>query len=215
MGERLPLSAARIVEAAVSVADRAGLGGVSMRSVGRELGVEAMSLYHHIAGKEALLDALGDWIFDRIGTPGADQEWREAMAARARSVRAVLSAHPWALSLIETRRAGGAATFVHHDAVLGTLRRGGFSVRLAAHAFAVLDAFVYGFVLNEQNLPFDAEESPADLAAEDGILDLGLPHLAEMVTEVVMTPGYAFADEFDYGLELILDALAARAQGSA
>ena len=200
----------RVVEAASRVADSGGLTSVSMRNVAKELGVEAMSLYHHIAGKDALLDALADRIFAAIELPDVDDPWRPAMTARAASARAVLSAHPWGLGLIESRRNPGSALLRHHDAVLGCLRRGGFSVALAAHAFSVIDAYVHGFVLTELNLPFEPGE-----ATEDFVVALGLPveeypHLAEMVAEQVRGRGYAYADEFGYGLDLILDGLEER-----
>lgn len=210
MPQRPALSRERIVAAAVAVADRGGLGGVSMRSVGRELGVEAMSLYHHLAGKEELLDALADWAFTRIRLPEVGGPWRAEVAARTASARDVLLAHPWALGLLESRRDPGPAVLRHHDAMLGCLRSAGFSVALAGHAFSVLDAYVFGFVLTELNLPMEPGESTEEFAASLGELASAYPHLAEMVTEQVAGHDYAYADEFDYGLELILDGLAAR-----
>lgn len=210
MVERPVLSGERVVQAAVAVADRGGLAGVSMRNVGRELGVEAMSLYHHVSGKEALLDAMVDWIFARIELPGAGRPWRQAMEARCSSARAVLARHPWALGLMESRSSPGPALLQHHDAVLGCLRANGFPVRLAAHAFSALDSYVYGFVLAELHLPFapgeGAEEFTSDLAP---LLD-AYPHLAEFVAEVVVGREYAYGDEFSYGLALVLDQLEQR-----
>ena len=207
---RPPLSPERVVDAASRVADVAGLAGVSMRSVGRELGVEAMSLYHHVASKDALLDGLADWVFARVATPVQDGPWRAEMEARARSARGVLAAHPWGLGLIESRRSPGPATLGHHDAVIGCLRTAGFSVALAAHAYSVLDAYVYGFVLTEVNLPFQPGESADDFV--DGLGDAlaDHPHLAEMVATQVAGRDYAYGNEFDYGLALILDGLEAR-----
>ena len=181
-----------------------------MRTVGRELGVEAMSLYHHVASKDALLDGLADWIFARIMTPAADRPWRSEMEARAHSARSVLSAHPWGLGLIESRRSPGPATLRHHDAVLGCLRSAGFPVSLAAHAFSVLDAYVFGFVLTEVNLPFEPGESAEDFVADLGLVMSEHPHLAEMVAEQVVGRDYAYGNEFAYGLELVLDGLEAR-----
>jgi AcrR family transcriptional regulator len=208
--DRPALTRERIVAAAVRVADRGGLAAVSMRNVGRELGVEAMSLYHHVAGKDALLDALADWIFTRIALPAPDDPWRPAMAARAASARTVLSAHPWALGLLESRRNPGPALLRHHDAVIGSLRRGGFSVALAAHAYSVIDAYVYGFVLTEVNLPFEADEGAEVFVASLGLVAEEYPHLAEMIAEQVRGREYAYADEFGYGLDLILDGLEKR-----
>ncbi len=207
---RPPLSTQRVIDAASRVADAAGLAGVSMRSVGRELDVEAMSLYHHVASKDALLDGLTDWVFEHIVTPSTTAPWRPEMEARARSARTVLAAHPWGLGLIESRRSPGPATLRHHDAVLGCLRNAGFSVALAAHAFSVLDAYVFGFVLTEVNLPFEPGESAEDFVADLGVVLADHPHLAEMVAEQVVGRDYQYGDEFDYGLELILDGLEAR-----
>lgn len=206
MSRRPALSRERILEAAVRVADRSGLAGVSMRTVGKELGVEAMSLYHHLSGKEDLLDALADIVFTEIEVPGPQDPWRPAMAGRAGSARRALLAHPWALHLMESRPPGP-ALLAHHDAILGCLRGNGFSVALATHAFSAIDAYVYGFVLTELRLPVEATESPQEFVAD---LDLPLaqyPHLAEQLTEQVMGQDYRFADEFGYGLELILDGM--------
>ncbi len=145
MNERPALSRIGIIEAAVRVADRGGLTAVSMRNVGKELGVEAMSLYHHIANKAELLDGLADWIFAGIVLPGPGEPWRQAMFHRATSARNVLARHPWALTLIESRRSPGPSLLRHHDAVLGCLRRGGFSVAAAASANSLLDSYVFGF----------------------------------------------------------------------
>ncbi|UFN43986.1 TetR/AcrR family transcriptional regulator [Nocardioides okcheonensis] len=207
---RPPLTHQRVVEAAGRVADAAGLGGVSMRSVGRELGVEAMSLYHHVASKDALLDGLADWLFAQIATPTAGLPWRAEMETRAHSARRVLAAHPWGLGLIESRRSPGPASLRHHDSVLGCLRTAGFTVALAAHAFSVLDAYTYGFVLTEVNLPFEPGESTEEFLAGIAGALVDHPHLAEMVAEQVSGRDYAYGNEFDHGLALVLDGLEAR-----
>ena len=129
------------------------------------------------------------------------------MVARATSSRSRLSAHPWALGLIESRRNPGPALLHHHDTVLGCLRTNGFSVELAAHAFSAIDAYVYGFVLTELNLPMTSGEEADELVAEIGLPMDRYPHLAEMMTEQVMGKSYSYADEFDFGLGLILDGL--------
>jgi hypothetical protein len=132
------------------------------------------------------------------------------MERRAHSARSVLASHPWGLGLIESRRSPGPATLHHHDAVIGCLRASGFSVALAAHAFSVLDAYVYGFVLTEVNLPFQPGESADDFIAGLGPLAEHHPHLAEMIAEQVVGRDYSYGDEFDHGLTLILDGLEAR-----
>lgn len=212
MAPRRPLTPERIVEAAVAVADDGGLGAVSMRNVARALGVEAMSLYHHVANKDALLDALADRPYASIALPAATDPWRAAMAARATSARAVLLAHPWAVHLLESRRRPGPSLLAHHEAVLACLRTNGFSVALAAHAFSLLDAYVYGFVLSELTLPLRPDEPVAEFVAElgDAMDPARYPHLVEMTAEHVARGSYRYADEFPEGLELILDGLAGR-----
>lgn len=207
---RPALSAERVVDAAVRVADDGGLARVSMRNVAAELGVEAMSLYHHVANKDALLDALADWVFTRIEVPAPQRPWRAAMRDRAASARRVLAAHPWALGLIESRTPGP-ALLTHHDSVLGCLRANGFTVVMATHAFSAIDAYVYGFVLTEQTVPFAAgQEQAYVLGIEEQLPADRYPHLAEMLREQVIDAGFEFADEFDFGLEIILDGLERR-----
>lgn len=205
-----------MVNAAIRVADRGGVEAITMRRVAQELGVEAMSLYHHVPNKDAILDGVVDAVFAAIELPGPGAaDWRAATRARAESARAVLSAHSWALGLMDSRRSPGPATLRHHDAVLGILREGGFSLRMAAHAVSLVDSYVGGYVLQEANLPMATPDDVADVTT--GILERlpagELPYLREMIGHV-MRPGYAYADEFDYGLDLILDALDARRDGA-
>ncbi|MFF2494659.1 TetR/AcrR family transcriptional regulator [Agromyces sp. NPDC058064] len=210
MARRTPLSRERIIAAAMQVADEGGLAAVSMRSVGKALGAEAMSLYHHVAGKEELLDLLADAAFEEIPLLETDSPWRAAMVDRADAMRAVLTAHPWALGLLESRTNPGQAVMRHHDRVLGVLRNGGFDLALAAHAYSVLDAYIYGFVLTELTLPFTPDEG-ADAFAEGLELPADeYPHLAEMLEQMVLGHDYEFGDEFGYGLELVLDQLELR-----
>lgn len=210
MGDRLPLTADRVVAAAAAVADRGGIGAVSMRSVGRELGVEAMSLYHHVASKEALLDSLTDWVFAQIELPSGTVPWRDSVTAHAASARHVLTAHAWSLTLVETRSAPGPAVLRRHDTLIGCLRRGGFSVALAAHATSVIDAYVYGFALTERNLPFDPATGASDFAEEVAVPWDDYPHLAELVGELTRDRDYSFSAEFQVGLDIILDQLEQR-----
>jgi AcrR family transcriptional regulator len=206
---RASLSKERVLRAAVALADAGGIAALSMRRLAEELGVEAMSLYHHVADKEEILDGMVDAVFGEIELPSGGAGWRAALRVRASSTRAALSRHPWALGLMESRATPGPATLRHHDAVLGCLRGGGFSVAQAARAFALLDAYVYGFALQEQSLPFDtAAELPGEVAqAFHQQLADQYPHLTEMLLEHVMKPGYAFAKEFELGLDVILDGL--------
>lgn len=199
-----------MLEAAIRVADRGGAETITMRRVAQELGVEAMSLYHHLPNKDAILDGVVDAVFAAIELPPAGAaDWRDAIRARAASARTVLSRHSWALGLMDSRRQPGPATLRHHDAVLGVLREAGFTLPMAAHAISLLDSYIGGFVLQEANLPVT---EPADLEEVAGgilenLLAGELPHLTEMIVDHALQPGYDFASEFGYGLDLILDAL--------
>jgi len=198
-----------VLRTALRLADRSGIDSLSMRRLGQELGVEAMSLYNHVASKDDLLDGLIDLVFAEILVPPADAGWRTAMRERAVSAREVLKRHPWALGVMESRSRPGPANLRHHDAVLAALRTAGFSVEMAAHAYSLLDAYIYGFTLNELSLPLDTHEAVAGVAEQ--ILEENpagaYPYLAEMVADIVMKPGYDYGDEFEYGLDVILNGL--------
>ncbi|HSL57027.1 MAG TPA: TetR/AcrR family transcriptional regulator C-terminal domain-containing protein [Acidimicrobiales bacterium] len=209
---RSPLTRERVLAGAVAVADAGGLAALTIRTLADELGVKPMAVYHHVAGKDEILDGIADIVFGEIELPVIGGDWRAEMRRRATSARAVLARHPWAIPLLESRTSPGPALLRHHDAVIGTLRTAGFPVALTAHAVAVLDAFVYGFALQEATLPFDTPDDVAPLA-ESILADLpagAYPWLAELATEHVMRPGYDFGDEFDVGLDLILDGLVRR-----
>jgi AcrR family transcriptional regulator len=213
---RSGLTRAGIVAAAVGVADAEGVAALSMRSVGKRLGVEAMSLYHHVANKEDLLDGMVDAVFAEFHAPEVGGAWREEMRARHHSARAVLKKHPWAVGLMDSRRNAGFETLRHHDAVLGCLREAGFSLALTGHAFAVLDAHLYGFLVQELSLAFDGEQDLAELGEQilTALPEGQLPYFREFTLEHALQPGYDFGDEFEVGLELLLDGLAARLEGS-
>lgn len=206
---RMPLSRDQVLRAAVALADEGGLGALSMRKLGQVLGVEAMSLYNHVAGKGDLLDGMIDAVFSEIGLPPAGGGWKQAMRQRAIAVRAVLGRHRWAIGLMESRRSPGPATLRHHDAVLGCLRGAGFSIELTAHAYSLLDSYIYGFALQEASLPFGTPEDTAQVTREIARqMPAGqYPHLAELATAHVLQPGYQYGSEFEIGLDIILDAL--------
>jgi AcrR family transcriptional regulator len=214
---RAPLTRERALAAAMQLADADGLGALTMRRLAQELGIEAMSLYHHVANKDDILDGMIDIVFGEIELPAAGEDWKTAMRARARAARAALTRHPWAVGLMESRSSPGPATLRHHDAVLGSCRRAGFSVAMAAHAFSLIDSYIYGFVLQEVNLPFD-DSSDLEAVVESMMLPFSAddyPHLVELTTEHILKPGYSYGDEFEYGLGRILDSLEAAARGSA
>jgi AcrR family transcriptional regulator len=213
--EREPLSRDRVLRAAMAVADSGGLASLTIRSLAQELGVKPMSVYHYVANKDEILDGIVDIVFSEIELPKVGGDWRDEMRRRAHSARGALRAHPWAIGLLESRANPGPATLQHHDATLGTLRAGGFTVPQTAHAYALLDSYIYGFTLQEASLPFNGSQSieeVAEVMMADFPVD-AYPHLVEIATEHALQPGYEFGDEFDFGLELILDGLADRDAG--
>jgi AcrR family transcriptional regulator len=206
---RVRLNRDRVLRVAVTLADSGGIESLTMRKLGVELGVEAMSLYNHVANKADLLDGMIDIVFAEIELPTGETDWRAAMRRRAVSARDVLSRHRWATGLMESRTTPGPATLRHHDTVLGILRGAGFSIELAAHAYSALDSYIYGFALQEPSLPFDNGEDTAKVAQAimSRFASGEFPHLTEIAVEYVMQPGYDYGNEFAFGLELILDGL--------
>lgn len=203
------LSRERVLRAAMDHADKGGIDTMTMRSLAEVLGVAPMALYRHVANKDDLIDAMVDLVFSEIGLPPSGADWKTAMRQRAISLCDVLARHRWAVGLMESRRNPGPANLRHHDAVIGSLRQGGFSVEMTAHAYSVLDAYIYGFALTKMNLPFETTEEIADVAKsmlEPFPVD-EYPNLVEFLAEHVMKPGYDYGDEFEYGLDLILDRL--------
>ena len=208
--ERIPLSKERIMGAAVAFADQNGIASLSMRKLGEALGVEAMSLYNHVANKDELLDGMVDLVFSEIDLPSGGDDWKTAMRTRAQSARQALARHPWAIALMSSRTSPGPATLRHHDAVIGSLRTAGFSIDLAAHTFSALDSYIYGFALQEATLPLgETEEETAEVArmmVQQFPREL-YPHLYEFTIEHILKPGYDYGAEFEFGLDLILDGL--------
>lgn len=225
---RAPLSRERVLLTAVELARRDGMDALSMRRLADELGAGAMSLYHYVPDKEELLDGMVDIVFGEIELPPTGVDWRTAMRRRALSTREALNRHRWAVGLMESRRSPGPASFRLHDAVLGCLRDGGFSIEMTIQAYSVLDAYIYGFALQEESVPFESAEEGAAVAQEHArrfteqaeeqqtaALAEEFPHLAEVVAGHVAKVGYDFASAFEHGLDLILDALEARRAAAA
>jgi AcrR family transcriptional regulator len=213
---RTPLSKNTVLQAAVRLADELGLATLSMRRLGQALGVEAMSLYNHVANKDEILDGIVELVVGEIRLPVPGEEWKEAMRNRAISAREMLLRHPWATGIMESRTNPGPVTLRYYDRVIGCLRHADFSIAMAAHAFSVLDSYIYGFALQHSKLPFETPEELA-VVAEHILKELPVdqfPHLFEMTTEHVLQPGYNFADEFLLGLDLILNGLERTASSS-
>jgi AcrR family transcriptional regulator len=211
---RTPLTKERVVRAAVALADREGLDSLSMRKLADELGAGAMSLYHYVPNKEQLVDEMIDVVFEEIEPPSLDLDWKTALRRRARSTRAALNRHRWAVGLMEGRAKHGPASVRLHDAVLGCLREAGFSIESTVQAYSVQDAYIYGFALQEKALPFESAEESAAVADEQQWqleeIARQFPYLAEVVAGHVAEVGYDFGESFEYGLDLILEGLERR-----
>src|SRR3954468_2496941 len=208
-GRRPRLSQERVLQGALSVADTGGLASLTIRSLAEELGVKPMSVYYHVANKDEILAALVDIVFGEIQLPVPGRDWRAEMRARAHSAREVLARHRWAIGLLESRSNPGPANLRHHDRVIATLRAAGFSPELTAHAYALIDSYVYGFALQETALPFQGRDSAGDVAVSimQRMAAGQYPHLVQMATSYYLQPGYDFGDEFGFGLDLILDGI--------
>jgi len=207
---RTPLSRERVLLAAVALADESGLGTLSMRRLGEALGVEAMSLYNHVANKDELLDGMVDLVFGEIDLPSGEADWKTEMRQRAESARQALRRHPWAIALMSSRTSPGPATLRHHDAVIGSLRTAGLSVQMAAHAFSLIDSYIYGFALQEATLPLGDTEQETMEVAKTMMAQVPAdvyPNLTELTVEHILQPGYDYGDEFEFGIELILEGL--------
>jgi AcrR family transcriptional regulator len=230
MGRREPVTKVRaslnkelVLRTAVDLAARDGIESLTMRKLADELGAGAMSLYHYVPNKEELVDGMVDIVFGEIELPPTDVDWKTAMRRRAISTREVLNRHRWAVGVMESRALPGPASFRLHDAVLGCLREGGFSIEATIQAYSVLDAYLYGFALQEKTVPFEDAEGSAAVAEEQArqfaeaaaeqqsaALAEEFPYLHEVVAGHVAKVGYDFAAAFEYGLDLILDALEKR-----
>ena len=220
---RARLTKEQVFRAAVALADGGGLEALTMRKLAEELGVGVMSLYYYVPNKDELITGMVDIVFSEIELPSTDVDWKTAMRQRAISTRLALNRHRWAVGLMESRAMPGPASFRVHNAVLGYLREGGFSVEMTIQAYSVLDAYIYGFALQEKTVPFEDAEGAAAVAQEQvreyetvaqeqqlAALADEFPYLAEVVAGHVSKVGYDFGEAFEYGLDLILDALEKR-----
>lgn len=218
---RQPLSRERVLEGAVALADGIGIEAFTIRKLAAALGTKPMTIYHHVPSKDEIIDGMVELVFAEIEKPPEDLHWRSAIRRRCVSAREVLKRHAWAAPLMESRTSPGPENLGHHESVLACLRRGGLSWPMVAHAYAILDAFVYGFAFQEATLPGGAGDELVEIAKDIATaFDAdAFPHLVAFTVEHVIQPGYSFADSFEYGLDLILAGLehtaGARAAGSA
>lgn len=203
------LSKRRVALEAVRLADREGVDGLSMRRLATALDAGAMSLYHYVASKEELLDAMVDIVFEEIELPSEKDDWQSAMRQQALSAREALARHPWAISLMESRTTPGPANLRHREAITACLRKAGFSPLMATHANWLISSQIYGYALQEASLPFDTADELADMTENVYLPQLPpeeFPFLNESAA-ALLAEGYDPAEEFIFGLDLVLAAL--------
>ncbi len=211
---RTPLSHARVIEAGVALADEEGIEALSMRKLAAAVGVEAMSLYNHVANKDELLDGMVERVMGQVYVVAQDGAWQTELRRRALSLREMLLRHPWAATLIESRWSGP-DQLVSSNALLGCLRRAGFSVDLAFRALMTLDSYLYGFVFQEVTWPYRSSELPQVI--DDRLPEVPtteLPHLVEMMRHVAESARVRSSEthreyqaELEFGLDLVLHGL--------
>ncbi len=218
---RRPLSRDLVLRSAVALADQSGIDAVSMRRLGQELGVEAMSLYHHVHRKDDLLGGMVETVVAEINLavgalrgPDPAADWRAALRARVLTARGLMLRHTWLPGVLESRTTVSPGVIRYYEGVLATLRAGGFSYDLAHHALHALGSRVLGF---SQEL-FDPSTPAEDAASQAALAELAteLPHLVEMLAEVAHDdPGSTLGwcddqTEFEFGLDVVLDGLERR-----
>ena len=208
----MSLTKERVLSGAIELADEIGIDAFTIRKLATALDVKPMTIYHHVPSKELIIDGIVDIVFGQIALPTSDEDWRVAIRVRCVSMREVLRRHWWAPPLMESRSNPGPLSLHHHDAVIGCLRRGGLSLPMAAHAYAILDSYLYGFALEEVNLPEGGTKDIAPLAEALKPMFEPYPHLYEFTVDHVLQPGYSFGNSFEFGLDLIINGLHEAAQ---
>jgi AcrR family transcriptional regulator len=197
----------RVLRTAVAIADQQGLEALSMRALGTALGVQAMSLYNHVANKDEILDGIVDVVVAEIEIPSADEPWRTAMEKRATSAHAVLMRHPWACGLLMSRVNVGPGMLRYIDATIACLRAAGFSLATADHAWNALDSYIYGFTLHKLQFPFEPRQYAAIAASYLPSLSRDRYPAMHALTEAVANRQHDGLHELGFGLTLLLDGL--------
>ena len=213
--KRAPLTRDRVLRAALELADEGGTAALTMERIGRRLGVEAMSLYRHVRNKDDILDGIVDLVFAEIELPADRSNWRTVLRAQSISTRAALRRHPWAITLMESRMAPGPANLRSHEDTLTVLLESGCSATMATHAYNLVDSYVLGFALQEVNMPFSNAEELAAMG-EDLLAQVPAdtyPSFVRVSAELLAS-GFDYGDEFEFGLDLILEGVERALQGA-
>ena len=207
---RAPLTRERVLEAAVELADRDGIDGLSMRKLGQALGVEGMALYRHVRDKDAILDGIVEVVVGEIDGPEPRTDWKAGLRDLALAGRAVMVRHPWAPALLVSRPDVGMASLRHIDRVLALLERAGFSIDRSHHALHVLGSRVFGFTQDPFNDTTDVRPDPATQLAQAQSLAAVFPNVGKLAIAATHDGPLGGCDdefEFRFGLDLILDGL--------
>jgi AcrR family transcriptional regulator len=200
----------RVIIAAMKLADAGGIEAMSMRKLGRELGVEAMAIYHHFADKNQLIEGMIDYVHGEIDLPSDLKDWRIYMRSRAASAFDVLVRHPWAPPIMETGVSPGPSTLNDSESMIKCFRKAGFSTEMTVHAVSVLNIYIYGAAMQYARLTFSTVEQAAELgeSVKQQLPVDAYPYLTEMITQHMMKEKYNPKNEFEFGLNLILDGIA-------
>ena len=203
---RAPLTRERVLQAAIRMADEAGIESLTMRKVAKELGVEAMSLYNHVANKEDLLAGIVDAVAREIELPKRARNWKTAVRRSAISNRDTLLRHPWAARLWMTP-GGGGSRLEHSDWLLKTLREGGLSADRVYHGFHILQGYVLGYTFQQLSVPYERQElaGMAQRFLREFPVD-AYPDMAEHIRQHIK-PRRGKEGGFELGLDLILSGL--------
>jgi AcrR family transcriptional regulator len=206
---RVPLSRERVLHAAIALADEGGIESLSMRRLGQELGVEAMSLYNHVANKDDLESGIVEIVLGEIEVPVDPADWKAALRRTAISSHEVFVRHRWACSLMMRASGGSPARMRWMEAVLRTLREAGFSADMTHHAYHALDSHITGFTLWLVSMPFENKEELDDLAGRflSQIPTDEYPYVVEHARQHLEPASPDGKSEFEFGLDLILDGL--------
>jgi AcrR family transcriptional regulator len=204
---RVPLSRERVLRAAIALADEGGIEALSMRKLAKELGVEAMSLYNHVANKDEILGGISDLVASEIDLPSDGADWKTAIRQSAISARDAYLRHPWASGLWMTRQSGGPAQLRRADWTLRTLREAGLTKDLIYHAYHIVESHILGFTLQQLNFPYKGEEL-AGMAATF-LEQLPADEYPDFVEHVMqhLEPRQGDEGGFEFGLDLVLDGL--------
>ncbi len=205
----IPLSKERVIKYAIKLADAGGIEALSMRKLGQTLGVEAMALYHYFSNKNQLIEGMIDYVHGEIKVPTGEVDWRVFMQKRAESAFGVLLLHPWASPIMEAGVNPGPSTLRDSDNCMKSLREAGFSVEMTVHAITLLNIYIYGAAQQYSRLNFSNSQEAADFSEtirNQFPID-EYPYLGEIITEYMMKSSYDARQEFEFGLDLILNGI--------